>query len=150
MAFLPKQITQYQAEHPTELQRKFSEIAINYSLGLMPPSPMSTKSTTTPLAPARSLQQFSNSSIRAPAFKTDVNEQFVQGCRTLAETKNWPVDTAVMSAHELTYSNDTFPHSFTSFDFHCIGDHDTAAKRVYRTSKAGSRRLCLSGSKRHM
>lgn len=68
---------------------------------------------------------------------TDVNEQFVAGCAALAEQKKWPVTTAVMSAQELTFPNDKFTHSFTSFAFHCLGDHDTAAKKIYRTLKPG-------------
>jgi hypothetical protein len=68
---------------------------------------------------------------------TDLNPQFVQGTGILAKEKGWPVFAATMSAQELTFPNERFTHSFTAFAFHCIGDHDLAAKQIYRTIKTG-------------
>jgi hypothetical protein len=65
----------------------------------------------------------------------------VTGCKTLAQSKGWPVDTAVMSAQELNFPNNNSIHSFTSFAFHCLGDQDIAAKQVHRTMKPGDTAL---------
>lgn len=42
-----------------------------------------------------------------------------------------------MSAQDNTFADDTFTQSITSFAFHCLGDHDEAARQVYRTMKLG-------------
>lgn len=42
-----------------------------------------------------------------------------------------------MSAQKLDVPDNLFMHSFTSFAFHCLGDHDAAAKQVYRTLQPG-------------
>lgn len=144
MAFQPKQITQYQAEHLAELQGDVSETAIKYSLGLIPPfvdgDNIHDNAAGSGAVTATIFEQLKpGTSIHIDA--TDVNEQFVQGCKTLAEYKGWPVDTAVMSAQELIYPENNFEYSFTSFAFHCLGDHDTAAKQVYRTLKPGGTAL---------
>ncbi|KAL1604131.1 hypothetical protein SLS60_005724 [Paraconiothyrium brasiliense] len=68
---------------------------------------------------------------------TDVNMQFAQGTDALAKENGWPVTAATMSAQELTFPDANFTHSFTAFAFHCIGDHGTAAKQIYRTVKPG-------------
>lgn len=139
MVFQPKQITQYQAEHLAELQGDVSEQAIESTLGLIPPfsdgdvihdnacGSGAVTDTIMGLAPPPT--------IRIDA--TDINEQFVQGVAALADKNSWPVSTAVMSAQELTFPDDNFTHSFTSFAFHCLGDHNAAAKQVYRTLKPG-------------
>jgi ubiquinone/menaquinone biosynthesis C-methylase UbiE len=140
MAFQPKQITQYQAEHLSELQGDVSETAIKYSLSLIPSfvngDRVHDNAAGSGAVTATIFEQLQpGTSIHIDA--TDVNEQFVKGCKTLAESNSWPVDTAVMSAQELTYPDNSFTYSFTSFAFHCLGDHDTAAKQVYRTLKPG-------------
>lgn len=66
-----------------------------------------------------------------------INPQFVKGCAELAEKNKWPVSTAVMSAQELTFPENHFTHSITSFAFHCLGDQEKAAKAIYRTLKPG-------------
>jgi SAM-dependent methyltransferase len=68
---------------------------------------------------------------------TDVNKQFAEGTGALAKEKGWLVTAATMSAQELTFPDAHFTHSFTAFAFHCIGDHETAAKQIYRTVKPG-------------
>ncbi|KAH8659285.1 hypothetical protein BGZ60DRAFT_414964 [Tricladium varicosporioides] len=59
----------------------------------------------------------------------------------MAEKSTFPANvkfsTAPMSAQELTFPDNRFTQSFTSFAFHCLGDHDTAAKQIYRTLKPG-------------
>lgn len=139
MTFQPKQITKYQAEHLAELQGNVSKQAINFFLDLIPPfsdgdmihdnacGSGAVTETIMGLAPP--------SSIHIDA--TDINEQFVQGVTALADRNRWPVSTAVMSAQDLMFPDDNFTHSFTSFAFHCLGDHDAAAKQVYRTLKPG-------------
>ncbi|KAI0867184.1 hypothetical protein GGS24DRAFT_486380 [Hypoxylon argillaceum] len=42
-----------------------------------------------------------------------------------------------MSAQKLTFESNKFTQSITSFAFHCLGDHDEAARQVYRTLKPG-------------
>ncbi|KAJ0121083.1 Ubiquinone/menaquinone biosynthesis C-methyltransferase UbiE [Diaporthe amygdali] len=139
MPFQPKQITQYQAEHLAELQGDVSEQAIRFTLGLVPPFSAgdvihdnacgsgAVTETIMALPPPPSIH----------IDATDVNEQFVQGVAALVAQKQWPVDTAVMSAQALTFADNHFTHSFTSFAFHCLGDHDAAARQVYRTLKPG-------------
>ncbi|OTA56915.1 S-adenosyl-L-methionine-dependent methyltransferase [Hypoxylon sp. EC38] len=138
MAFHPKQITKYQAEHLAELQGDVSDTAIKYSLRLIPP--FSAGDTIHDNACGSGAVTETIMGIPPPAIHidaTDINPQFVQGCAALAEKNKWPVSTAVMSAQELTFPNDRFTHSFTSFAFHCLGDHDKAAAQVYRTLKPG-------------
>ncbi|KAF1950201.1 S-adenosyl-L-methionine-dependent methyltransferase [Byssothecium circinans] len=140
MAFKPKQIIQYEAAHLSELQGGVSETAIKYSLSLIPPfsdgDDIHDNAAGSGAVTATIFEQLPpETSIHIDA--TDVNEQFVAGCKALAESNKWPVDTAVMSATELTFPDNKFTHSFTSFAFHCLGDHDTAAKQVYRTLKPG-------------
>ncbi|KAF2246839.1 S-adenosyl-L-methionine-dependent methyltransferase [Trematosphaeria pertusa] len=140
MAFQPKQITHYEASHLAELQGDVSETAIKYSLGLIPPfsdgdaihdNACGSGAVTTCIM--ESLAPGTNIHIDA----TDINPQFVEGCAALAKSHNWPVSTAVMSAQQITFPADHFTHSITSFAFHCLGDHDTAAKNIYRTLKPG-------------
>ncbi|CAI6334311.1 unnamed protein product [Periconia digitata] len=138
MAFRPKQITQYQAEHLAELQGDVSVTAFEYSLGLLPAfvdgDNIHDNAAGSGAVTATIFEQLKpDTSIHVNA--TDKNEQFVQGCKALAESKGWPVDATVMLAQELTYPDNNFTHSFTSFAFHCLGDHDAAAKQVYRTLK---------------
>ncbi|KAF3771421.1 S-adenosyl-L-methionine-dependent methyltransferase [Cryphonectria parasitica EP155] len=139
MAFQTQQITQYQAEHLAELQGDVSEQAIKFMLGLIPSFAQgevihdnacgSGAVTETILA----LPPPPDTKI----FATDIDPQFVQGVTALAEKNKWPVTTATMSAQELDFPEDKFTYSFTSFAFHCLGDHDAAAKEVYRTLKPG-------------
>lgn len=140
MAFQPKQITKYEAAHLTELQGDVSEIAIKYSLDLIPAfssgDVVHDNAAGSGAVTATIMEQLPPGT-KIHINATDVNEQFVAGCKTLAESNKWPVTTAVMSAQELTFPDNNFTHSFTSFAFHCLGDHDTAAKQVYRTLQPG-------------
>ncbi|KAI1176570.1 S-adenosyl-L-methionine-dependent methyltransferase [Nemania sp. FL0916] len=135
MAFVPKQITQYQAEHLAELQGDVSETAINYFLSLIPP--LKTGDVVHDNACGSGAVTESIMARNPPPgihiHATDVNPQFVQGVSSLAKSKNWPVTAAVMSAQALTFEDNTFTQSITSFAFHCLGDHDEAARQVYRT-----------------
>ena len=138
MAFQPKQITKYEAAHLIELQGGVSETAINYSLGLTPnfaPGDVIHDNACGYGAVTESIMQLNPPDITIDA--TDINPAFVEHCRQQAEKNKWPVTTAVMSAQELTFPADRFNYSFTSFAFHCLGDHNTAAKQVYRTLKPG-------------
>lgn len=142
MAFQPKQITQYEASHLDELQGDVSETAIKYSLTLIPSisagAVIHDNAAGSGAVTATIMAQLPNetkSQIHIDA--TDCNTQFITGCKALAESNGWPVSTAVMSAQELTFLDNTFTHSFTSFAFHCLGDHDTAARQIYRTLKPG-------------
>lgn len=139
MPFQPKQITQYQAEHLAELQGDVSEQAIRFTLGLIPPfsaGDVIHDNACGSGAVTETIMGLSTpSSIHIDA--TDINEQFVQGVAALVAQKQWPVDTAVMSAQELNFDDNRFTQSFTSFAFHCLGDHDAAAREVYRTLKPG-------------
>lgn len=139
MAFQPKQITKYQAEHLAELQGNVSEQAIEYILGLIPP--FSDGDVVHDNACGYGAVTETIMGLVPPATihieATDINKQFVQGVAALADKNSWPVSTAVMSAQELTFPNDNFTHSFNSFAFHCLGDHDAAARQVYRTLKPG-------------
>lgn len=138
MSFQPKQITQYQAKHLAELQGDASETVIKYSLTLIPPFSQGGvihDNACGSGAVTETIMNLHPPSIHIDA--TDINPQFVQGCAALAEKNMWPVDTAVMSAQELTYPDNKFTHSFNSFVFHCIGDSDKAAQQIYRTLKPG-------------
>ncbi|KAI0384004.1 S-adenosyl-L-methionine-dependent methyltransferase [Hypomontagnella monticulosa] len=138
MAFEPRQITHYQAEHLSELQGDVSETAIKYTLGLIPPfSPGDVVHDNACGSGAVTATIFENGVPDIHVDATDVNPQFVQGCAALAEKNKWPVTTAVMPAQKLNFPDDRFTHSFTSFAFHCLGDHDSASREVYRTLKPG-------------
>ncbi|KAM0811465.1 putative S-adenosyl-L-methionine-dependent methyltransferase [Seiridium cardinale] len=136
--FQPKQITQYQAEHLEELQGDVSESAVRYTLDLIPPfvaGDVIHDNACGVGVVTESIMEKNPPSIRIHA--TDINSEFVKGTGALAEKNGWPVETAAMSAQELTFPDSKFTHSFTNFTFHCLGDHDTAAKQIYRTLKPG-------------
>jgi ubiquinone/menaquinone biosynthesis C-methylase UbiE len=144
MAFQPKQITHYEAKRLVELQGDVSDQAIEYSLSLIPPFSLGNEYTihdnacdvgAVTQAIMTQAQQPTKTNLTIDA--TDINAQFVAGCAALAKEKHWPVKTAVMSAQELAFPADRFTHSFTTFAFHCLSDHDNAAKQVYRTLKPG-------------
>ena len=140
MAFQPKQITKYEAKHLTELQGDVSEDAIRYSLALLPTfssGDVIHDNAAGSGAVTATIMELLPPETNIYIEATDINEQFVAGCKALAESKKWPVNTSVMSAQELTFPDDKFTHSFTSFAFHCLGDHNAAAKQVYRTLKPG-------------
>jgi SAM-dependent methyltransferase len=138
MAFRPSQITNYQAEHLAELQGDVSETAINYCLGLIPAfkdGNVVHDNACGSGAVTETIMSKNPPEIHIHA--TDINPQFVAGVHKLAEERKWPVTTAVMSAQDITFPDNTFTHSITSFAFHCLGDHDQAARQVYRTLKPG-------------
>ncbi|KAI3334031.1 S-adenosyl-L-methionine-dependent methyltransferase [Ustulina deusta] len=137
MAFAPKQITKYQAEH-AELQGDVSETATKYCLSRIPPfksGDVIHDNACGSGAVTEAIMATKPSGIHIHA--TDINPQFVTGVESLAKANNWPVTTAVMSAQGLTFDNDLFTQSITSFAFHCLGDHDEAARRIHRTLKPG-------------
>lgn len=135
MAFVPKQITQYQAEHLAELQGDVSGMAIHYCLNLIPP--FQTGDVVHDNACGSGAVTESIMAANPPPgihiHATDVNPQFVQGVESLAKSKDWPVTAAVMPAQALTFQDNKFTQSITSFAFHCLGDHDEAARQIYRT-----------------
>ncbi|KUI66541.1 Ubiquinone/menaquinone biosynthesis C-methyltransferase UbiE [Cytospora mali] len=138
MAFQPKQITKYQAEHLAELQGDVSEQAIKFTLNLIPAfadNDVVHDNACGSGVVTETIMTLPPPSVRIHA--TDINAQFMQGVAALVEKNKWPVTTAVMSAQELDFPDNKFTHSFTSFAFHCLGDHDAAAKQVYRTLKPG-------------
>ncbi|KAI1876649.1 hypothetical protein JX265_004175 [Neoarthrinium moseri] len=138
MSFQPKKITQYQAEHLSELQGDVSETAIKYSLGLIPDFSEGDIIHDNACGSGAVTDTILHDSVpRIHIDATDVNSQFVQGCAANADKNKWPVSTAVMPAQKLSFPDGRFTHSFTSFAFHCLGDHDAAAKEVYRTLKPG-------------
>ncbi|KAI0817171.1 S-adenosyl-L-methionine-dependent methyltransferase [Xylaria sp. FL0064] len=138
MAFRPKQITNYQAEHLAELQGDVSETAIEYCLGLIPPfekGDVVHDNTCGSGAVTETIMAKNPPEIQI--YATNINPQFVAGVQALAEKNKWPVSTAVMSAQEITFPDSTFTQSITSFAFHCLGDHNQAARQIYRTLKPG-------------
>ncbi|KAI0406906.1 S-adenosyl-L-methionine-dependent methyltransferase [Xylaria palmicola] len=139
MTFTPKQITKYQAEHLAELQGGVSETVIKYCLGLIPPfksGDVIHDNACGSGAVTKAIMATKPSGIHIHA--TDVNPDFVAGVENSAEENGWPVTTAVMSMEGLTFDNDTFTQSITSFAIHCLGDHsDEAARRIHRTLKPG-------------
>ncbi|KAF2689808.1 S-adenosyl-L-methionine-dependent methyltransferase [Lentithecium fluviatile CBS 122367] len=140
MAFQPKQITKYEASHLDELQGTVSDTAIKHSLSIMPPfttGDVIHDNACGSGAVTSAIMASLPSSTTIHIDATDINPQFVKDCAALAASNNWPVSTAVMSAQALTFPDNRFTHSFTSFAFHCLGDHDAAAKHVYRTLKPG-------------
>lgn len=130
-------MTQYQGKHLKELQGDVSETAIKYSLGLLPPflpGDVVHDNACGNGAVTKTIMEVEPPNIKIDA--TDINPQFVASCAASAEKYKWPVTAAVMSAQEITFPANRFTHSFTCFAFHCIGDHDAAAKQVYRTLKS--------------
>jgi ubiquinone/menaquinone biosynthesis C-methylase UbiE len=55
-----------------------------------------------------------------------------------AEQKGWKdVRAEAMNSENLTFSNDTFTHSFASFVLMVVSDPDKVASEMYRTLKPG-------------
>ncbi|KAI1653949.1 S-adenosyl-L-methionine-dependent methyltransferase [Daldinia decipiens] len=138
MTFQPKQITHYQAEHLAELQGGVSETSIKYCLDLIPAiseGAVIHDNACGSGAVTETIMSMNPSNIHIDA--TDINPEFVKGCAAVADKNGWPVTAAVMSAQQLTFPDNHFTHSITSFAFHCIGDQNAAAKHIYRTVKPG-------------
>ncbi|KAI6091584.1 S-adenosyl-L-methionine-dependent methyltransferase [Hypoxylon rubiginosum] len=138
MSFKPKQIINFKAEDLIELQGSVTEVGIGYSLGFLPPFTEGDEVHDNACGFGAVTEMIMGR--HPPAIRiyaTDINKEFVQGCAELAKNNGWPVSTATMSAQELKFPDDKFTHSFTTFAFHCLGDHDTAAREVYRTLKPG-------------
>lgn len=94
MAFIPKQVTQYQAEHLDELQGDVSQQAIKFSLGLI--GPFSKGDQIHDNACGSGAVTETIMALPPPEvsiYATDINEQFVQGVAALSEQKRWPVTT---------------------------------------------------------
>ncbi|KAI1379735.1 hypothetical protein F4677DRAFT_407475 [Hypoxylon crocopeplum] len=77
------------------------------------------------------------SSLRISA--TDSNPGAIAGFRAQAQSKGWPVvETNQMDSRALSFPNDTFSHSFTSFVFLQVWkDDELCAREIYRTLKPG-------------
>lgn len=138
MAFQPKQITKYQAEQLSELQGDVSQQAIDFFIKLVPPfadGDVIHDNACGSGAVSESIMALNLPDIHIEA--TDINDQFVQAVAVLATDKKWPVSTAVMPAQKLAFPDEKFNLSVTSFAFHCLGDHDSAASEIYRTLKPG-------------
>ncbi|KAK6196623.1 hypothetical protein LQW54_011363 [Pestalotiopsis sp. IQ-011] len=104
MSFQPKQFTQYQAEHLSELQGDLSETMIEYILAMTPPFTEGNIIHDNACGSGAILSTIwtndhpSNLHIEA----TDVNPQFVKGCAELAKKNNWPVLASLQSAQDIT------------------------------------------------
>ncbi|KAI0394489.1 S-adenosyl-L-methionine-dependent methyltransferase [Xylariaceae sp. FL0594] len=138
-ALVPKQITEYQIEHLAELQGDVSEQATKYFLGLIPPINAGDviHDNACGHGAVTAAIMASNPPTGIHIHATDINEEFVKGVKGLVKSNGWPVTTAVMPAQKLTFKDNMFTKSITSFAFHCIGDRDKAARQIYRTLKPG-------------
>lgn len=137
-AFLPKKVIKYDASRLAELQGTVSEQAIKQSLTLIPPFYPGDKIHDNACgagAVTECIMQTNPSNIHIDA--TDINPQFVEDCKALAAKNKWPASVGLKSAQELTFPDNNFTHSYTSFAFNCIGGADAAAKEIYRTLKPG-------------
>lgn len=139
MAFQPKQITHYQAEHLTELQGDVNKQAIRFFLDLIPPFSEGDvihdnacgSGTVTEII--MGLSPRPNVHIDA----TDINEQFVKDVAAAAEKNGWPVSAAVMPMQKLGFPDGHFTHSLNNFAFNSMLDNDATAAEVYRTLRPG-------------
>ncbi|KAK0124227.1 hypothetical protein ONS95_009203 [Cadophora gregata] len=68
---------------------------------------------------------------------TDSNVYQISAASAKALSNNWPVQTAVMKAQELTFPSDFFTHSFTNFVIMGLTNRPLAAQQIYRTLKPG-------------
>lgn len=69
---------------------------------------------------------------------TDVNPMFMAQLQAkLAENPSWPVKTETMDACNLTFPDNTFDFSLTTFVFTALADDVGAAKHILRTLKSG-------------
>lgn len=139
MAFQPKQITHYQAEHLAELQGNVSEQAISFFLDLVPPFSEGDVIHDNACGSGAVTETIMGLSPRPNVHvaATDINEQFVKGVAATADKNGWPVTTAVMPAQQLGFPDGHFTHSLNSFAFHCLGDAVAAAGEMYRTLRPG-------------
>jgi SAM-dependent methyltransferase len=143
-SFVPKQVIQYEASHMDELQGDVSETVIKASMKLLGPVPeggvvhdnacgsgvvSETIMTSTDPAPPKSLH----------IDATDVNENFVKGTEALAQQHGWPLTAIVMDSYNLTFPDNRFDQSWTTFAFHCMTEGEKAAANIYRTLKPGGK-----------
>ncbi|KAM0548094.1 hypothetical protein ACHAPJ_010152 [Fusarium lateritium] len=139
--FMPKQITKYEAAHLTELQGNVSETVIDFTLDLMPPfresDTIHDNACGAGAVSEAIMTRISSTTNTIHIDATDINPQFIAGCKQLAQHSDWPLDAQVMDAKHLGFPDNRFSHSFTFFALHCIGDATAAAKEVYRTLKVG-------------
>ena len=71
---------------------------------------------------------------------TDVNAMFMAPLEAkLAENPSWPVKLQTMDACNLTFPNNTFDLSLTTFVFTGLSDEVGAAKHILRTLKPGGK-----------
>ncbi|OTA99013.1 hypothetical protein M426DRAFT_76635 [Hypoxylon sp. CI-4A] len=123
-----RSLTHYQAEHLIELQGNVSEAAIEHCQDKIPP--FSEGDVIHDNACESSVVTQTVMSLKPPSiqiFDTEIKPQF----------NGWPVTSAVVSAQNLTFPDEKFTHSFTTFAFHCLGNHVRAARQTYRTLKPG-------------
>ncbi|KAI1410393.1 hypothetical protein F5Y13DRAFT_73892 [Hypoxylon sp. FL1857] len=76
------------------------------------------------------------SSLRISA--TDCNPGGFAGFQAKAQDKGWPVEVSQMDCRALSFPDDTFSHSFTSFVFLQVWrDDELCAREIYRTLQPG-------------
>lgn len=119
MQFQPKQITKCQAQHLAALQGDLREHAIRFILGLLPllrhPG-AGTLSTTMSAARGLSLRPSwpcRRRQASTPPIPPMSISSLYRALLPWLPRSNEPVDTAVMSAQDLTFADSRFTHSFT-------------------------------------
>lgn len=69
---------------------------------------------------------------------TDINAAALASLQAKAEEKGWPVHIGEMDCRTLSFADDTFSHSFTSFVFLQVWRDDArCAREIYRTLRPG-------------
>jgi SAM-dependent methyltransferase len=76
-------------------------------------------------------------------YATDINENFVKGTEMLAQQHGWPVTASVMDMYNLSFPDNYFAQSYTSFTLHCSSDGAKAVANIYRTLQPGGK-MCAA------
>lgn len=141
--FVPKQVIKYEASDLQELQGNVSQTVIKASLGFLGPILEGGMVHDNACGAGAVTETIMTSVGNVPKDlhidATDINENFVKGTEALAQQHGWPVTAVVMDMYNLTFPNNHFDQSYTSFALHCSSDGAKAVANIYRTLKPGGK-----------
>ncbi|KAK2754854.1 hypothetical protein FQN54_006747 [Arachnomyces sp. PD_36] len=90
---------------------------------------------------------------RPKIHAVDISSAMVSNIAGVAKAKGWDngsdglVGSSVMDAQDLTFSDNTFTHSYTNFGIFFVPEPEKAAGHIYRTLKPGGRAYVTSWAK---
>ncbi|KAH7116119.1 S-adenosyl-L-methionine-dependent methyltransferase [Dendryphion nanum] len=140
-SFTPKQHITLSAADLAELQGNGSTQAIKFALSLISPFTLKSIIHDNGCGAGAVSEVIFTSEPSPPTglriHATDINPQFVEGTRSLAQAKDWPITAEVMDARELSFGDEFFTHSITAFVFHGFPEAERATREIRRTLQPG-------------